>query len=231
MSVPDEASTSAPPSIWAIIKRSRFFRISALVVAVLVSIHVLLLVDWHWDQDNCSFGPVSNERYRQLLSEAKARQAKDWPPLVRDYYKASMAVENRMRDLSREMTSVYERIAAMHAIMRAMGANYLNAGFPEARPFERAAQIGNGAGVAFEYRIDINRLGFFLPVLREVGMVARLSAGPSSSQGFPLPNSDSRGEFAFRVHFPSLLENTVIIPRDQTCPLVPPLQLAPAFSP
>ena len=174
---------------------------------------------------------MTNERYRQLLSEAKARQATTWPAIERDYIKGSLAFESRMQDLSRGMTSVYERIAAMHAIMRASGANYLNAGFPRSRPFEEAAKRGNGAAVTFEYRADINRMGFFAVIFRETRLVASLSAGPSRQQGGPLPNSDQRGEFAFRFYPPVLLENSVTIPRGESCPLVPSAALASAFNP
>lgn len=91
----------------------------------------LISIGWGWGQDNCSFGSVSNARYREILDEAKRREAGAWrvhdkPPagVTGWQWARSGAIEARFDDLTVGMTSVTERIAAMHAIMRARGAIY-----------------------------------------------------------------------------------------------------------
>jgi len=200
-------------------------------IGLLSLAHIFTLIDLNWDQDNCSFGPVTNDKYRELLSQAKARQANDWPPLVRDYYKASLMLDNRFNDLTRGMTSVYERIAAMHAVMRAMGAVYNNWTYYPGDRFQKAAQSGKGS-VGFEYNIDINRLGFFAPFLRRAWLPVGLSAGSSGFGSYPLPPRDQRGEFAFHIHFQSLLDPLPTSGIDGgACPPVPSLELSSAFEP
>src|ERR1700687_5986742 len=52
--------------------------------SVLVGLHVAPLLVTHPEQDACSFGPVSNETYRNLLHEARQKQATSWPSLPWD---------------------------------------------------------------------------------------------------------------------------------------------------
>ena len=194
--------------------------------------HVLTLFDFNWDQDRCSFGPVTNAKYRELLSKAKARQANDWPPLVHDYSKASLMLDNRFYDLTVGSPSVYERIAAMHAVMRAMGAVYSNWSYYGGDRFQKAAQSGKGS-VSFEYNVDINRLGFFAPFLRRAWLPISLSAGSSNHPSYPLPSRDQRGGFAFHMHFQNLLDP---LPNrgagdGGACPPVPAAEFASAFEP
>lgn len=64
-----------------------------------------------WSQDRCTFGPVSNERYLEWLAKAKEVPLKSNPPMnIRPF-----------EQLSAGAKSLEERIAVVHAWMRANG--------------------------------------------------------------------------------------------------------------
>jgi hypothetical protein len=93
-------------------------------------------LDHHPEQDACSFGPVTNAEYRQMLERVKALQAEGkghWAPLrgpTRSAPNSSppgpsgspQQLAARINELSVGMTSLYERRMVMHAVMRAAGA-------------------------------------------------------------------------------------------------------------
>jgi hypothetical protein len=97
--------------------RARWIVLAA--VALLIGDHLAPLLVTHSDQDTCTFGPVSNERYRALLAEARRRQATTWARIPWDSQRAATLLNERFDDLSHSMASIYERLAAMHAITRA----------------------------------------------------------------------------------------------------------------
>jgi hypothetical protein len=205
--------------------------VAAAVVAVLAGAHVAPLLVTHSEQDTCSFGPVSNARYRELLAEAKRRQAANWPRLPWSNNKAGALLNERFDDLSSDMTSVYERLAAMHAVMRALGGDYRKTDPDEADPYTASTSQG-GSGVSFNYNIDLNRLGFFSPLRRQSWMIGSLMVG---IHNIP-PNLFGRsrlGDISFIVWFPSILESYLAIPRSQSgefCPRVPSEEWAERLS-
>jgi hypothetical protein len=93
-------------------------------------------LDHHPEQDACSFGPVTNQEYRQMLARVKALQAEGkgvWAPLhgpTRSHPFSSPPgppgvpeqLAARMNELGAGMTSLHERRMVMHAVMRAAGA-------------------------------------------------------------------------------------------------------------
>jgi hypothetical protein len=52
-----------------------WFRGLVALVGAAIAAHVAPLLATHSEQDNCSFGAISNERYRALLAEAKRKCA------------------------------------------------------------------------------------------------------------------------------------------------------------
>lgn len=203
----------------------------AIGLALLVT-HFALQIDWHWDQDACTFGPVSNARYRELLAEAKRKRRTQWPPLVRDDYKASVLLNARFDDLSRNLASVYERLAAMHAILRALGANYRRPASHSPDPYEK---LPWGGYFSFYYQVDINRLGFFAPILRRGELIGGVYApGRVAMKGNPTdPTRYERGAVSFTVHFPKLIDGPAYVPRlasGAICPPVPAPEQAKYFN-
>jgi hypothetical protein len=103
-------------------------------------------------QDRCSFGSVSNERYRELLRQAQAmrrtqgalldqRNAKD--PLSGRLRSAN---ELRLAELAKSATSLEERIATAHAMMRAERFMLKSTWPDDADPYRTATTL-----VAFDY--------------------------------------------------------------------------------
>jgi hypothetical protein len=123
----------------------RMFRRSLAVVAILAAIiiganYAPMLYSYS-DQNNCAFGPVSNARYRAYLEEAKNRQWTRWSAFSRDDQQIGRELRSRLADMLAEGGTVYERIAVMHAILRAIGAEYLNTnGRTEVDPFWGGSQ-------------------------------------------------------------------------------------------
>ena len=150
---------------------------TAVAVGLLVVVATVLnyapLLSMHSEQDKCSFGPVSNEKYRSYLLEARNRQLTKWSAFSRDDQQIGRELRSRLSDMAGAGATVYERIAIMHAILRAIGAEYLNAnGRAESDPFEGARK--RRQLVEFHYQVDINRLGLFQPYPRTIWIVASI---------------------------------------------------------
>jgi hypothetical protein len=151
----------------------RSLAVFGILAAIIIGANYAPLLFMHSDQDNCTFGPVSNARYRAYLEEAKNRQRTRWPGFSRDDQKIGRELRSRLSDMLAEEGTVYERIAIMHAILRAIGAEYLNAnGRTEADPFEGARK--RRQLVEFNYQVDINRLGLFQPYPRTIWILASI---------------------------------------------------------
>ncbi len=61
---------------------SRRVKILCFMAFVALILHTVSLLDTHPDQDECAFGPVSNQRYRELLADAEKYQWRNWPLLI-----------------------------------------------------------------------------------------------------------------------------------------------------
>jgi hypothetical protein len=81
-------------------------------------------LDHNPQQDTCMFGTVTNSRYLELLADAKRRQGTEagvWGPLSGGREQRADQLRYRMEDITAGMTSLYERLAAVHAVLRAAG--------------------------------------------------------------------------------------------------------------
>ena len=150
---------------------------AAIAVGFLIVVGVALnyapLLSMHSEQDECSFGPISNEQYRSYLLETRNRQRTRWSAFSRDDQLIGRELRSRLSDMLVGEGTVYERIAIIHAILRAIGAEYLNAnGRAEPDPFEGARK--RRQDVRFNYRVDINRLGLLQPYPRTIWIIASI---------------------------------------------------------
>jgi hypothetical protein len=205
--------------------------LAAVVIIVAVGAHLAPLLVTHPEQDTCAFGPVSNARYRELLAEAKRRQATTWPPLVRDDYQAGAVLNQRFDDLSRGMTSVYERIAAMHAVVRALGADYRGATARGGDPYAAANRPGSVVG--FVYHLDMNRAGLFAPIRRRALLFGNIATGGGFITRDSSPRRYGKGDMSFTALFPKWLETYQFEPRSEygeICPAIPTEEQAPRFT-
>jgi hypothetical protein len=154
-------------------RASRTALVVGLIVIVIAILNYVPLLPTHTVQDECAFGPVSNEKYLAYLSEARSRQRTKWPAFSNDDQQIGRELRFRLSDMLAEDATAYERIATMHAILRAIGAEYLNAnGRTEADPFEGARK--RRQDVEFNYRIDISRLGLFQLYPRTIWIIASI---------------------------------------------------------
>ncbi len=163
---------------------------------------VMPVLDTHPEQDQCTFGPVSNARYQELFAEAKRRTREEWPTLVWIpprydvpkheierlrwvWSEAEQAdrIRKRIANLNKNAKSLQERIAGVHAVMRAMGA-FLYRSPPDVqqRWDKKRLKITDqpvpvygrliGHGLSLSYAVNSLALGSFSPIDRysEVGV-------------------------------------------------------------
>jgi hypothetical protein len=201
-----------------------------LLVVALIAVHLTPLVRTYPEQDGCMFGTVSNERYGELLAKAKRQEHVDWRNVIWDDYKAGVLLNERFDHISSDLTTVDEKIAAMHALLRSIGAEYRRPWLSPTDPYGAAVKSGGVAG--FYYHHDINRIGIFSPIWR-TAVVSGVIYSWGSEKG---SSSDSvrykRGTISFAVAFPSPLHYPFAerSPLGETCPHVPTLEQAPLLS-
>ena len=202
----------------------RLLAVIAILAAILIGANYAPLLFMHSDQDNCTFGPISNEQYRAYLKEAKNRQRNKWSAFSRDDQEIGRELRSRLPDMVAEGGTVYERIAIMHAILRAVGAEYLNTnGRMEVDPFEAARK--RRQDVEFHYRVDINRLVFFQPYPRQLWIVAKIQ-----DPDIPRPEiTRLYGDLSITAAMVSIFDHPpleFLTPSGQSCPPSPSLEAA-----
>jgi hypothetical protein len=181
------------------------------------------------EQDACEFGSVSNARYRELLSEARKRDGTTWPKL-RDYRwqpplegvrELATGIKERVQDLTKGMTSLYEKLAAMHAVARSLGAFHRVTEVDFAR-----YRLDKPFGVLpYGYDIDVIMLGSSEPFMGKARLIFRL--GISNHPG----HDDSPGKFGVGLLWPRWFERNPSFAGwpVQACPPMPPPEWAAAF--
>lgn len=202
------------------------------ICLVLVAAYFAPLFLVHPSQDACSFGPVSNQRYRELLADAKFKQARQWPSLVWENDRRNRDLLNaRFDDVSRGMTSVYEKLAAMHAVVRALGGDYRRTQVDRDDPYENTNRLGI---VSFDYHVDVNRLYFFSPLRRQMRVIGIVVIVDNvSSTVIQDRRRSKRGDIEFIAWVPTFYERYIIIPRSkfgESCPRLPSKELAERLS-
>jgi hypothetical protein len=203
-------------------------------IALAVSVALLIiyfgpLLITHPAQDACTFGTVSNERYRQMLAEAKRLQATTWPSLVWGNKQTMALLNQRVDDLSRGTTSVYERLAAMHAVVRALGGDYRRTDTDHENPFGD----GNRSGIVdYNYHVDLTGLGFFSPIRRQLWVIGNLVFGERGEKIVQDRRRSHLGNIDFIVWYPALFDTYILIPWSKfgECPLLPDAALAERLS-
>lgn len=203
------------------LKSRRTAQIALGAVVALVGLYYLPLFSMNIDQDECAFGPVSKARYREFLDEAMRRQATTWPALVWDNNKTMALLSRRVADLSAGSSSDYERLAAMHAVMRALGGDYRRT---RAMGASRVGRHPFG-GASYEYEVDLNGLGFFSPFRRQLWVIGQFIFDKDAAQEIAQDHERAlSGYVDFIVWFPALLETYIVVPRSllgESCPRLP----------
>jgi hypothetical protein len=200
-----------------------------LCVAGVYCVPVLLTYFANGEQDQCTFGPVSNEQHRAYLQKAAVLSSETPGSFSWDDLKASARLNDLFEKMIDSNPSVYERVAASHALLRSFGAQYRNTNDMRPAPYETVAKKGGVVG--FNYFLNVNRLGLFhplLPFFRTTYVNVNLF-GPGNSYTGLIPSI--AGDIRFHVQYPVLDNSRPVDERaPENCPLVPNLALSDSFS-
>lgn len=201
----------------------------AIVLGLAVAYGAPLLTTYG-EQDDCTFGPVSNEQYREYLKRAKELSSETPGSFSWNQQEATARFDGLFERLIDGKSSVYERVAAAHALLRSFGAQYRNTN--DMRPDPYAAVAAKGGVVSFNYYLDVNRLGLVHPFLLQVFMRrARIAANLYGPGHFPRgPAPSSAGDIRFSVNYPAFDTQPSNDRAAEQCPLVPSQALSTSFS-
>ncbi len=171
----------------------------------------------HSAQDACSFGPVSNAQYRAMLS--KARSIERWTWLSPK--SAEEVLLKQFREVSDSSASPDVKIAAMHAVFRALGADFRNTNADD----ETYARVAKGGGqLAFSYAIAVTRIGV-ISLPGNAWLIGSLKGPKHPSIPYTSEAASYRkGGFSFTVHFPNPFDPVPDVQwrGQRACPQVPP---------
>jgi hypothetical protein len=177
----------------------------------------------HPEQDACQFGPVTNAEYRAMLSKARSIQRWTWLPLE----SAGRVLMSQFRNVSDNSPSPYVKIAAMHAVFRALGADFrhINAGGEYAWVAQRGGTIG------FSYALPVPRIGV-ISFPANAWLMGRINGPMHDSFLYTLEAARyHKGAFDFIVYFPNPIDQIpdVLGRGPDSCPPVPPDELKASF--
>jgi hypothetical protein len=184
--------------------RGLFVGLSIALAAVIANF-LAPFFDAHSEQDNCTFGPISNADYSAYVASAKAHLVVR-PSFYLDERGFAAKLNDLFERLSREEDSIYARLAIMHAILRAAGAEYrnTNGNHPDRGRSDPFLLATTGAPtVSFNYLLDVNRIWIFSPWPREAWVVGVL-AGPLYAQRPGPMYPKGIGGMSFVVNAPDL---------------------------
>lgn len=209
-------------------------RIGLIVIVATVIANYAPLLDGHAEQDNCTFGPVSNADYRAYLARAKSLLPFPTPSLMLDDKAFALRLDDLFDILSGGETNIYSRLAIMHAALRAVGAEYRNTNGNDVDRGKSDAYVkaaSTSPTVSFNYALDVNRLWMFIPWPRNAWIIGSLAGPRYGRQPGPL-YPKSTGGIRFIVWSPNILERSFddAIRPDGHCPPVPTPALADSFS-
>jgi hypothetical protein len=146
-------------------------------------------IDMKPEQDECSFGLVSNARYREFLSEAERRSRGEWPALTFTADEQAKQIKARIADLGETAISSSEHIAAAHAVMRQLRGHLVKSSWyshPRVAPdmpsysADSEKQIN---GWVSSYGVHSNFIGHFDPVMSETSIVLHIAGSNDWSAG------------------------------------------------
>jgi hypothetical protein len=212
----------------------RKFLIGPSIILAAVTANFVPLLNTHSEQDDCSFGPVSNVDYREYLARARAQSRIATPSLFYlDDRAVAMKLNNLFENLSRGKTDIYSRIAIMHAILRSVGAEYRNTNgnnIDEGQSDPFVSAVNGAVPISFQYLLDVNRLWVFSPWPREAWVIGNL-AGPRYRRPSGSLYPEKTGGITFIFHGPTLERPLGFeVRRDSSCPPSPSTDIADDFS-
>jgi hypothetical protein len=125
------------------------------------------------NQDACRIGAVSAEEYRTIAVEVAAMPPVDWDRALRTERQGdgvAAALHERLEQVLSARTSMDEQVAAMHALMRSIGAEFGWA--------DRGSRDGVTV-VFYKYRLDVNQIGLRRLLSRWAQIILVVEVPPS----------------------------------------------------
>jgi hypothetical protein len=208
--------------------KARTWILLAIMLGLAVAYGGPLLITYitNGEQDECTFGPVSNEQYRAYLRRAKDLSSETPGSFSRNNQEARARFNELFEKLVDQKPSVYERVAASHALLRSFGAQYRNTNNIDPDPYAKVARTGGS--ISFNYYLDINRLGVFQPFIQQAWIITSL-IGPGDFYRGPVPLV--AGDIRFVVNYPTFDPPLPPVDRaPEQCPPVPNQSLSESFS-
>lgn len=223
----------------------RFGRLLLLaVVGGTAFLYLRPLFERHPEQDECTFGPVSNVQYRALLAEARRRSPAPWtwyntwsedyappnPVPLGDHaeprHKIAYQITKRIDELSPDRSQIYHRIATMHAVMRAIGAYFSRAGLssPGQKPYsvsmKRDGSMSFDSAI-YQYFLDVHVVGGFFPVQRHTSISLNLSTRKGTYPTQFWKPQKQIGDFFTTIVMPEWKAGRVDRSVAENCPAIP----------
>jgi hypothetical protein len=179
----------------------------------------------HPEQDACTFGPVTNPEYREMLATARSIQRWTWLGS-----KSEDQLLKQFSEVSGNNPSPYVKIAAMHAVLRALGADFRNVGQFSDGMFDRVSK--KGGAIQYNYALPVPRIGALSGWPGDAWFIGGLK-GPQSPTDVVAHTKQRQGQVYFVVWYPMPIIDRIpdVLGRGEfSCPSVPPRELEEYFT-
>ena len=177
----------------------------------------------HPEQDECSFGPVTNVEYRAMLAKARSLQRWTWITDSTTFTMEHEILSKQFSKVSGNSSSPYVKIAAMHAIFRALGADFRNA-----NDFGGADHVfSTHQSVTYHYSLSVPRIGVVAIVPGNAWLVGALNGPPRTGDWYTAKHYP-KGRLSLITHFPNLIDpipSHAFRRGSTSCPPVPSIDL------
>jgi hypothetical protein len=197
-----------------------------LVLSVVTGLMVVLtsaVASGGADQDSCRIGAVSSEEYRTIAAGIAALPAVDWQEIHGDPLGVSenleklvaVAIRDRLQTAIAPHASSDQKVAAMHAILRSIGAEFAWVDLIHTYMHPDYRRV---PAAVYHYRIDVNRVGLLRPLLRW----GRIDVNFYADKSWETIGELRRVTFHIAVPFsPSISGLKEDLPQTRACPPVP----------
>lgn len=159
-----------------------------------------------------------------MLSKARSIQRWTWLPRKT----AGEVLLNQFQEVSGHSQSPYVKIAAMHAVLRALGADFRNT---TANSSTYASTAKGGGVLHFSYALPVPRIGV-LSLPANAWLIGAINGPMHPTNLYSRESGQYRkGTIRFIVHFPNPIDQIpdVLGRGSDPCPPVPPNELIPFF--
>lgn len=190
-------------------------------------------------QDNCEFGTVTNNEYRELLIRARQLSKGREAELQGDQTAIGSEIKSRVEELAAGTESIYFRLASMHAALRAIGGRFAGGGADQFKVwdsnFSRTRPINSQGSVLYFYSVPLSTFGRYSISYSDASIVINLSILRENDR-VKSAGIRRNGDFSATVNIPAIIKTLLKGDRppqksetELGCPPVPSFEWAAAF--